>query len=233
MQQLIYFGGNTTTSASERNSTSVADSLKLFYHYIHKVWVNSHFVPTEPNQLRSFDVVSLMPEFRIYMGNGGILDVSKGATLEETWLGLQLLLRQPLTCLINAQQPLQPNGRITRQLFLQPNELVEEFRRMFPVQLNPKNDIQGQMTRWGELSRSYLTLVYDGKVGHCVSFVGTNNKRDSFIYFDPMPSRSLLCQENNQAGVSAELANDKEWFWVIPADQLERVIYAVFKPTRD
>jgi hypothetical protein len=78
----------------------------------------------------------------------------------------------------------------------------------------------------------YITLVFDGEIGHCIMVTGLQKDSDRLVIWDPWPLRSLLCSENNIAGVAAELlpSDDDSPFWSISAEELSKVIYATFVP---
>ncbi|MHC4238576.1 MAG: hypothetical protein ACYSUC_02290 [Planctomycetota bacterium] len=70
------------------------------------------------------------------------------------------------------------------------------------------------------------TLHYDGKTGHCITMQEYDNMKDRFTYYDPWPLKSLLCQENNIAGVDAQPEEGKSWS--ITSTELEHVVFASF-----
>jgi hypothetical protein len=75
----------------------------------------------------------------------------------------------------------------------------------------------------------FQTLVYDGRSGHAIRLVGSEDS-DTFIFHDPWPGRSLLCSENNAAGIDASERAERRW--AIGDNDLEKVIVAAFVQPR-
>jgi hypothetical protein len=75
----------------------------------------------------------------------------------------------------------------------------------------------------------FQTLVNDGRSGHAIKVVGTEEP-DRFVFHDPWPGRSLLCGENNTAGIDVEERADHKW--EISDGDLEKVIVAAFVQPR-
>jgi hypothetical protein len=132
----------------------------------------------------------------------------KGATLEQVWLSFTLYGLEPY-CLLARPVPAQQIGRITRVVRQTPAELVQALMRL--------RDDAGAINA--------TTLHYDGKTGHCIRLTAYDAGRDRFVYHDPWPERSLLCKENNMAGVDAQPDGTR---WSVTARELERVIFASF-----
>jgi hypothetical protein len=68
-------------------------------------------------------------------------------------------------------------------------------------------------------------LYHDGATGHCIRLTDYLPDEDRFVYHDPWPARSLLCEENNKAGVKAEPRGSR---WSVTREELERVLVGVF-----
>ena len=132
----------------------------------------------------------------------------KGATLEQSWLVFTIHGVEPY-CLLARPVPAEQIGRITRVVRQTPAELVQALMRL--------RDADGAINA--------TTLHYDGKTGHCIRPTAYDASRDRFVYHDPWPERSLLCTENNMAGVDAQADGTR---WSVTAKELERVIFASF-----
>jgi hypothetical protein len=132
----------------------------------------------------------------------------KGATLEQSWLVFTLYGVEPY-CLLARPVPAEQIGRITRVVRQTPPELVQTLMRL--------RDADGAINA--------TTLHYDGRTGHCIRLTAYDAGRDRFVYHDPWPERSLLCKDNNMAGVDAQPEGTR---WSVTAKELERVIFASF-----
>lgn len=234
MAKWITFGGAgraTTPSligaGPPAGNGSVSELLQDFIHYLGKIWIQDHPVSQDAQALARFDMAEPINDYRMYRRAGREVPVDDGFDLEQSYLVAQLVAHTPLTCLRNTAMPEVPTKRIARLSSLPPAELVQEVFRRFPVQLSIRRPIADQLDRWRGLARSASALVYDGNVGHCVLLYGVDHKTQRVIYWDPWPLRSLLCQENNRAGVAAQAVPTGEFFWTISADELARVLFAV------
>jgi hypothetical protein len=70
-------------------------------------------------------------------------------------------------------------------------------------------------------------LVYDGaEVAHVISAYSV--WENELHFQDPWPGRSLLCEENNAAGVCARESNLIKPGWRITAEEFERIVFALF-----
>src|SRR5712692_9917484 len=116
--RILYFGGNPD-EPTWKPWEGIVWTERMFWHYIWTVWVNEHPVPTEPSDLSNFNVQRLWPEYEAYIAAHGRTP-QRGTTLEETWLGSQLILGKPVDCLLSSSQPAQPVSRITRLRRLSP-----------------------------------------------------------------------------------------------------------------
>jgi hypothetical protein len=194
---------------------------EAFGFWLMTVWVNQNPVPTEPEALHKFDVDTLTPEYWAYFGGGGQLP-ERGASLEELWLGGQLPLRTPMTCLLNVAQPEQEVARITRLRRLSAAEIWSELEHVYanPVLDRPFPD--------RPIGICPLTMpVYDGAdMAHCI--VAWTIHENELHFQDPWPERSLLCAEHNSAGVEARESNLIRPGWRITRSEFERVVFAVF-----
>ncbi len=111
----------------------------------------------------------------------------KGATLEQAWLVCTLFGIEPY-CLLARPVPTEQIKRITRVVQYSAEQLIQALIKIQSAteQINAE------------------TLHYDGKTGHCIRIIAYDKERDRFIYHDPWPQRSLLCKENNLAGVDSQ-----------------------------
>lgn len=219
-QAPIYFSGAPDTEDSDEPVWPPEEETLL--QYASTVWVHEHEPPTELPALAEFDFASLIPEFREFLNAGG-RSPKRGMTVEEHWVTGQLANRQPLTCLLNAAQPSQDLGRISRARRLSPAALVAELEAFYG---NPK--LESAYPDSPVPTFPLLSLTYDGKVGHAVVVWTLHNNR--VHYQDPWPTRSLLCADNNVAGVAAQesalLANG----WSLAQGEFGRVVYQVLLP---
>jgi hypothetical protein len=141
--------------------------------------------------------------------NKGIYaDFEKGATLEQVWLFFTTMRQEP-HCLLARPLPKEQVSRITRLTNHSPAEVIGMLKK-----LQRSDD-----------SINAVTCHYDGRTGHCIRVTSYDGTRDRFIYHDPWPARSLLCKENNMAGVDAQTEAKR---WSVTSKELEKVIFASF-----
>src|SRR5215469_8142069 len=131
---------------------------------------------------------------------------SKGATIEQTWLVMRFWGAETY-CLLVHPVPQKQVTRITRLLRNTAREVVDAMKAL------QRADGQVNVT----------TLHYDGKTGHCIIVKSYDEERDRLIYHDPWPLKSLLCKENNLAGVDAQPEGTR---WSVTAKELESVLFA-------
>jgi hypothetical protein len=132
----------------------------------------------------------------------------KGATVEQAWLVFTLLGVEPY-CVLAHPVPQNQTARITRLVRSTARQLVDA--------------LQAIQRAAGKIQAS--TLHYDGKTGHCITVQSYDQQRDRFVYHDPWPLKSLLCAENNIAGVDAQ---PEETNWSVTSAELEGVVFASF-----
>jgi hypothetical protein len=208
----IYFAGQPDEAwPSQEEFNRSGDA---FGHWIFTVWVNEHDVPTEPSGLYDFEVEGLRPEFHSFIERGGNVPM-RGASLQELWLGSQLMIRRPITCLVNELQPDQDVSRITRMRRTSADRIWRELLRAYA---NPLLD-RGL--------NPFQVVVYDGaKMGHCITAYTIRDETAHFM--DSWPGRSLLCAENNSA-VAARESDLLQNGWQLSRAEFERVVFAVLR----
>lgn len=123
-------------------------------------------------------------------------------------------------CVVNTLQPPQPSARISRLLPLEGTQVMELLHRLF-------RHPQDARKRWPALpvDTPLAVGVYDGdRIMHQIVLFGIDTSSGSFVYKDPWPNRSLLCAENNSAGVAAEQVASGEDLWLLSPPAMESVI---------
>jgi hypothetical protein len=132
----------------------------------------------------------------------------QGATVVQVWRFLALFGREPWAVVAHELPPEQTEG-ITRLVQSSPARVVQILKAMQALQDHV----------------NAVTLHFDGQTGHCIRITSHDTIRDRFTYHDPWPERSLLCKENNLAGVDAQPEGSR---WSVSAQELQRVIVASF-----
>ncbi len=220
-KQVLHFGGGGSGPKwmPEEEFLKTEDGL---LQYIATIWVHQNHVPTEPPELTGFDFQRLWPSYRAFLESGGKPEM-RGHSLEEEWLLFQLGIRSPITCLINSAQPEQPTGRINRFRRLTASGIWEELQRWYE---NPAFNRPLLPERPAAICPTSL-LIYDGaEVAHVI--IAVSAWADELHFQDPWPGRSLLCAENNAAGISARESNLIKPGWCITAKEFQRIVYSVF-----
>jgi hypothetical protein len=133
----------------------------------------------------------------------------QGATPEQIWRFFGLFQVEPYCVLARAmpEDQVKGIGRLERR---SPEQLVDILRNL--------------QSSSGAVNAA--TLHYDGATGHCVHITDYDARRERFIYHDPWPADSLLCEKNNMAAVAAQQEDGGRWS--VTAQELERVIFASY-----
>ncbi len=131
-----------------------------------------------------------------------------GATIEQIWR-LFTLFEVETYCILAQSLPDDHLSGIKRLVKCTRGELIQKLQRI--------QELEGQI--------NVTTLHHDGTTGHCIRLTAYDKMRDRFIYHDPWPEKSLLCKENNMAGVDAQPEGER---WSVTAQELERVLFASF-----
>lgn len=195
--------------------------------YVAKIWVNENDIPDTVLELANFDVARLIPLYKEYKAQGGNAHMeADGQTLYEAWASSQLFLRKKFSVLMNEKMPMQSIGRLSRITLLESKGIIETI---VPCLLSHISDTP-------ELNRQHETisaLIYDGSFGHAISLEYFLPDSQSIVFWDPWPDRSLLCVENNSAGVAAQAWRDEKRLWVLSCEEFTRILYAIILPTAD
>jgi hypothetical protein len=149
--------------------------------------------------------------------------VRRGMTPQELILSGQLVFGRPLSILLSSEQPTPDLRRVRHKELLEPADLVRSLLR-----------VCWNENRWYQpesLESRYGLLVHDGRTGHAVSVSHLRKESCDFVYFDPMPGRSMLCAENNAAGADAKAHEGSPRWWDLSVGDLLKVIYALVIPT--
>lgn len=75
-------------------------------------------------------------------------------------------------------------------------------------------------------SETVQLLIHDGTSGHSVLAMGRSQVVDPIEYLETWPRGSFLERGNNQGGVAAAPSAERK-FWLVKADELRRVLYAI------
>lgn len=213
----LFCGRPTNSSPLQREvflSTLDAYAFSREFHaWLTREWVHRGLAPVTEEEFRDFDRWSLISEFRRQYPTLDLAQIRRGVTIEELWLTSQLELG-PSMCLISDTHASEPLAKISRKQVVDPEHLV--------------TSLQHWLARPGAVCGAFVS---DGDaVQHVIYPHGIDNRTGAVRYEDPWPGRSLLCRENNAAGVAAiedptELGN-----WLLAPDDLRRVLVAVVMP---
>jgi hypothetical protein len=234
MSQQIHFSGKVgpISSGIPGYSRDVSGLVQEFFHYLGHIWVQNFDPPQSADELARFAIGDVIEAYRVYRAARGAIPMDDGLDLVSSYLVAQIIARAPLICLLNNAIAHEDatTTRMARVRALSPQDLIAFLQGKNRARLNTHKDIGGQIRRWGALCPMYTTLVYDGEIGHCIVQVGVEHKSERLIIWDPWPLRSLLCQENNRAGVAADAVTSEEPFWTVSSAELSSVLYAIFIP---
>ena len=132
----------------------------------------------------------------------------RGATLEQAWLTYTLFGVEPY-CVLARPMPAGATQGIRRLVRSSADQLLAYLKSL----------------RAAEGSLGEQMLIHDGRNGHCIVITDHDPVRERFVYHDPWPQRSLLCLENNAAGIDAQPEGTR---WSVTTDELQRVAFAAF-----
>jgi hypothetical protein len=169
-------------------------------------------VPDPSGELKWYQIIeqALFQLTSTEEGRAKYGDPNKGATLEQAWRAQFLVTGCNAVCILASERPSVPTAGIPKTVLMPTSQLVQTLARAYASL--PRLGVQ--------------TFVFDGRVGHCITLLDHDPSTSSFVYHDPWPGRSLLCSENNAAGVAAT-ATDKG-YWRITESELRLVIFAIF-----
>lgn len=232
MKHKIHFSGRVgkVPSLPILGSYEISGIVQEFFHYLGKIWLAKNTIPHTVEDITKFDIRIVIDDYRKFRSSGGKVPIDNGLDLEQSYFVTQILGRTPLVCFLNSEWRSLCKNQLIQLRSLPPNELVTHLQNNYRINLVTQRDITGQIRRWEGLCPSYIALVYDGEIGHCIIIIGLERDSRRIIYWDPWPLLSLLCRQNNKAGVAAQPVSSGEPYWTIDAEEAEKVLVAVFIP---
>lgn len=233
----IRFGGilssNITKPYSPRLDPNIyLDSLDsynfhlLFLEWIMQCWFYDHpeLVPTQQEELSTFDINSLIPTFKenYIAGDWKRIKECSGATIDEMVLVWQMQYRQKITVLFNKgiEPPIYLPEAVTYYF-------VEEEALVF-IFLNFINELSLQIS-----DAAYPTLVSDGASHHVFTSVLYDFTSSILTYNDDIGENNtcFLNKWNNVLGIDSKFIGYHKLRgtrgWQIKLDDFLKVFYAV------
>jgi hypothetical protein len=139
-------------------------------------------------------------------------DPSKGATIAQAYNVPGLLTGRNPVCVIATGRPPASTVGIPPALLVSmtPSQLTDAM-----IQVLVADPPDG-----------FPAFVYDGSMGHCIALFGFDQSQNRFRYHDTWPGQSLLCKENNAAGVDAQPVSDG--LWSVTKAEMTLVVFATF-----
>jgi hypothetical protein len=135
-----------------------------------------------------------------------------GATLEEQLRIRAALFGERQTALLNNKLMTSTDGSIVGIVHLDPLTLADLTKFMVEIEPRPC---------------SLQIAVFDGQSSHSINLNAFDESSNTFKYWDPWGKGSFLTRENNQAHVAATPHPTEKREWLVKADELETVLYAV------
>jgi hypothetical protein len=172
---------------------------QIFSLWLGIVYFNRMMPPARPSP------VPLELEFERDYEDGAWRELGRGLTLEETCFVNECALG-PCMCVINAESPSQPMERIEWKVIVRPEKMISLALEHF---------------LWA--GGMPALVVYDREFGHSIYLTKANEEGTCVLFSDPWPGRSLLCAENNAAGVKALPVAG---LWQVTRDELAKVLVA-------
>ena len=230
--EAIRFGGPSPASAAPRprslskkfiplDEMSGVEKRQAFGLWLGIVYFNRRKARKDPRWgIAAEEDPMLVLDFTTSYEKGDWKLLGRGFTVEEMVFHCEFGTGEPIMCLVNRDGPKQPLRRVRRKRVMQARQLVSEATLYF-------------MLKQGQRRHGIIAMVYDGEMGHCISLLDGDHEQGLFAYHDPWPGRSLLCEENNKAGVRAislgrqQLGSSLHERWSMTAKELESVVVAL------
>ncbi|HEY2168983.1 MAG TPA: hypothetical protein VGJ30_05115 [Candidatus Angelobacter sp.] len=237
---VMHFGGATNSGEDKQckpprhldhyiplSSMPSREREELFLMWVGRVYASR----ATPRNVAGVNDPVLLREFAEEYESGAWRKLGVGLTLEEVFFMLELGFGAPSMTLINETVPQEFTSQIARErkLFLSANVILEFLNVHF------------ERMRYGHLKyhKSVQTLYYDklGHTGHSILLLDSDSSTHLFAYFDPWPCRSLLAEENNNAGIKAHPLPPDKLFevgrytvraWSVTDKELAGVLVAAF-----
>jgi hypothetical protein len=210
--------GKTFNPESYLDSLNESDFRTLFHEWITQCWIydNTELVPVDQKELETFDLNSLIPDFRREYINGDwkVISEQSGATIDEMYLYYQMLHRQTLVFLLNEGRPPLPAPlEIAKHYFVE-EEVIFSILLEF-INYPPS-----------------IVLITDGKSHHVFNPFYFDAVRGVIQYKDNIGEngKCFLSKENNALKIDSRFIghNDqKDWCWEISVEQLKSVFFGV------
>jgi hypothetical protein len=195
--------------------------IQAFYLWLGIVYLN-RVPPHDPNEgTRAEDDPVLVLQFTKDYEAGAWRKLRRGLTLEETALMFELSNGHRFMTLINSDGPQQSTSRIKRKLVLSSEGILELLTVHFRLKAGRKRHPSALM-------------YYDakGQTGHTINLLDADGSGELFAYWDPWPGRSLLCEENNKAGVKAQPLEGQRG-WQVTRNELRGILMATLLDIED
>lgn len=219
----------------ERNPKEyIKDSMYGYlYYFIGKIWCETSKAKWEPNSISELNSRDLLEDCKKFFREGGTMETN-GVSLEQAWFLETVRFKTPFLSVINKNMPLEENRRIAYKAVVDTGGMLGFFDYLC-------SEENTNIRYYSSMDYRLFTTpayIYDGENGHHIELFGFNLFTNNIIYFDPFPYKSLLCFENNKAGVNAQRYQvpiplseySSTPLWQVTKEELEKVIYAIFIP---
>jgi hypothetical protein len=200
-----------------------------FCNFLGKIWLRADDSAIQNTTVFTAHMDVAAEAYCAYRESDPVIDLSQGLALEESLLVSQAVAGFPLTCLLNltmAQNAVQSDGRMQ---WLSPQDLVLAIRHGCRGIFDTDRNVVSQIREQGSTAEGMQALLFDGSVGHSVLIRGVERGSGKLLCWDPIGVRSCLGKGRNQAGVAATLVKTREFFWVVPGDELASILFCVFE----
>jgi hypothetical protein len=217
----LLFGGEANHLGEENRYGDFDPAVKMspgvfwitFLQWLGTVWVNENDAPLYDEDVSAFKTFALISTFRRSFADGAWRNMMRPMTVEELHLMNQIMDNRPraqMTAGKYNQHAWAP--RVRRLLTLDADKLVHGLGQYFIT-----------LRQVGAPTLPVQAMVHDGVTGHCITVTDLTIDHRFFVYMDGWPERSLLCAENNVAGVDAQPF--PQWpFWAIKPTELATII---------
>jgi hypothetical protein len=170
--------------------------------------------------LRSFDIMSLAPQYRQYVATHGKSLFDRGMSVEEIWASQQLYSAKPMVLILAETFASQPHARVDPKFITTSQSMVWLLAAM--------------CMRFNVTSLGINVLVSDGRTGHTISLTGLNGvafthprgtavQAGWFSFHDSWPARSLLAPEHGYPVMVLEDIT-RPPFWLIAPQDLDKIV---------
>jgi hypothetical protein len=141
-----------------------------------------------------------------------------GASLQQMLETPSAFIGEPYLAVLNQRLMTPVDSRVPKVIPVDPVTQMELLRFLLAV---------------GPKSLPIQLSVFDGELAHSINVHTFDAEANQYQYWDPWGEGSFLQSTKNRAGVNAVPDPKERRMWLVAANELERVVYAIIQPQKD